>query len=91
MAQIFYVTCPSCAGKFPCHPELWQVDYKLLCPFCQHTFRQEESPLIITATGERRPGRDARSIGASGQPASSSGATRRPADDEDPTANAESM
>ena len=56
MAQIFNVTCPRCGDKFPCHPELWQVEYKLLCPFCQLSFAQEESPLIITGTGERRPG-----------------------------------
>ena len=56
MAQIFYVTCPRCSGKFPCHPELWQVEYALLCPFCQNSFQQEESPLIITGTGEQRPG-----------------------------------
>lgn len=56
MAQIFNVTCPRCGDKFPCHPELWQVEYKLLCPFCQLSFHQEESPLIITGTGERRPG-----------------------------------
>jgi len=56
MAQIFYVTCPRCTGRFPCHPELWQVEYALLCPFCQNSFHQEDSPLIITATGEQRPG-----------------------------------
>jgi hypothetical protein len=59
VAQIFYVHCPSCGGRFPCHPELWQVDYDLLCPFCQKSFPQEESPLIITMTGEKRPGRAA--------------------------------
>jgi hypothetical protein len=56
MAQIFNVTCPRCRGKFPCHPELWQVEYKLLCPFCQLYFAQEESPMITTGTGESRPG-----------------------------------
>ena len=54
MAQIFYVHCPVCLGKFPCHPELWEVEYDLLCPFCQHSFPQSASPLVITATGERR-------------------------------------
>ncbi len=78
MAQIFYVTCPSCDGKFPCHPELWQVDYELLCPFCQQSFPQERSPLIITATGERRPGRDARPTVPLAEPV-------------DPRATAESM
>ena len=57
MAQIFYVTCPACRSKFPCHPELWDAGYDLLCPFCQASFPQETSPLIITGTGEQRPGR----------------------------------
>lgn len=56
MAQIFTVTCPSCMGEFPVHPELWQAGYDLLCPFCGATFPQEASPMIITGTGERRPG-----------------------------------
>jgi hypothetical protein len=56
VAQIFYVHCPRCQGKFPCHTELWQVEYDLLCPFCGHSFPQEASPLIITPTGERRAG-----------------------------------
>lgn len=54
MAQIFRVQCPSCHESFPCHTELWQAAYDLLCPFCQHTFPQEESPLIISPSGERR-------------------------------------
>lgn len=54
MAQIFYVTCPDCGGKFPCHPELWEVDFDLLCPFCQKMFPQSDSPLIITGNGEHR-------------------------------------
>jgi hypothetical protein len=81
MAQIFYVTCPRCSGKFPCHPELWQVDYKLLCPFCQNSFDQEDSPLIITATGEQRPGSQFRR--------SSGPDPQEPAGD--PSAHAESM
>ena len=56
MAQIFTVTCPGCRGGFPVHPELWQAGYDLLCPFCGRMFPQEASPLIITGTGERRPG-----------------------------------
>ena len=56
MAQIFYVTCPACRQRFPCHPELWQVEYELLCPFCGQMFPQEASPLITTGTGEQRPG-----------------------------------
>jgi hypothetical protein len=78
VAQIFYVTCPRCGGKFPCHPELWQVEYALLCPFCQNSFRQEESPLIITGTGEQRPG-------------SMYAGSRDSAPDADQGANAESM
>ncbi len=57
MAQIFYVTCPACRQKFPCHPELWDAGYDLLCPFCQASFPQEASPLIVTGTGEQRAGR----------------------------------
>jgi hypothetical protein len=56
MATIFYVGCPRCGGSFPCHSELWHVEYALLCPFCQLSFHQEESPMIISAAGERRPG-----------------------------------
>ena len=44
MAQIFTVTCPACRGAFPCHPELWQAGYDLLCPFCGAIFPQEASP-----------------------------------------------
>lgn len=83
MAQIFYVTCPACGGRFPCHPELWQVEYELLCPFCQHTFPQEASPLIITMTGEQRPG--TQTLATSGP-----GAADRPAEP-DPSTAAESM
>jgi hypothetical protein len=70
LAQIFYVTCPNCRGRFPCHPELWQVEYALLCPFCQTSFRQEESPLIVTATGEQRPGSEYGRTSSSGRDAS---------------------
>ena len=56
MAQIFTVTCPTCRGGFPVHPELWQAGYDLLCPFCGVMFPQEASPLIVTGSGERRPG-----------------------------------
>ena len=72
MAQIFYVHCPECRGKFPCHPELWDIEYDLLCPFCQHSFPQEASPRIITGTGEQRAGRR-------------SGGTPRDARDESPS------
>jgi hypothetical protein len=83
MAQIFNVTCPRCNGRFPCHPELWQVEYALLCPFCQNSFQQEESPLIITGTGEQRPGSQFNRAGSKG--AGDSGAAA------DPAASAESM
>lgn len=97
MAQIFTVTCPACGGQFPCHPELWQVAYDLLCPFCQTSFPQEESPLIITGTGERRPGSRARIDGkAAGASAGApEGAPERPGERPvppiDPNASAESM
>ena len=78
MAQIFYVTCPRCRGRFPCHPELWQVEYDLLCPFCQHTFPQETSPLIVTATGEQRPGSRAAAAGQQDGATESPHAPERP-------------
>jgi hypothetical protein len=56
MAQIFNVACPSCRGSFPVHPELWQSPMDLLCPFCGTWFPQEASPMIVTGTGDRRPG-----------------------------------
>ncbi|TDE00698.1 hypothetical protein [Jiangella asiatica] len=52
MASIFTVECPSCGQSFPCHTELWQAGYDLLCPFCQATFPQERSPRIVSATGD---------------------------------------
>lgn len=86
MAQIFYVHCPACGGRFPCHPELWDAPYDLLCPFCGNTFPQEASPEIITATGEHRAGREA------GRPVSPrpTGAAAAPPEI-DPNATAESM
>ena len=86
MAQIFTVTCPSCGGGFPVHPELWQAGYDLLCPFCGRTFAQEESPLIVTGNGERRPGTAYRdgSAAASASPVS-------PAPEAGPDAQAEAM
>jgi hypothetical protein len=53
MAQIFYVHCPSCGERFPCHTELWDAGYDLLCPFCHTTFPQNESPLVISPKGEQ--------------------------------------
>jgi hypothetical protein len=42
MAQMFWVQCPTCDGRFYCHMELWDSGYDLLCPFCSNTFSQEE-------------------------------------------------
>jgi hypothetical protein len=84
VAQIFTVTCPTCRGGFPVHPELWQAGYDLLCPFCGAMFTQEASPLIVTGSGERRPG-SAYAAGAGGGGAAPS------APDTSPAAHAESM
>jgi endogenous inhibitor of DNA gyrase (YacG/DUF329 family) len=54
MASQFTVECPTCHKDFPVHMELWQAGYDLLCPFCGATFPQEESPHIVTASGEDR-------------------------------------
>lgn len=53
MAQIFWVHCPACKERFPVHTELWQSAYDLLCPFCQTSFPQSESPSIISPNGEQ--------------------------------------
>lgn len=82
MAQIFTVMCPVCRGAFPCHPELWQAGFDLLCPFCGAMFPQEDSPQIVTGTGEKRPG-SAYTEGGS--------ATRSRPSDPDPSSLAESM
>ncbi|HWE34247.1 MAG TPA: hypothetical protein VG410_12225 [Solirubrobacteraceae bacterium] len=43
MAEVFWVQCPSCEGRFYCHTEdLWDAGYDLLCPFCGNEFSQEE-------------------------------------------------
>jgi hypothetical protein len=86
MAQIFYVQCPACGQRFPCHPELWQVDYELLCPFCQQSFPQEDSPLITTMTGEQRAGRTSRS-----RVTLETGSSRPTPSDESEARSAESM
>ncbi len=47
MARIFWVTCPACSGRFPCHyDELRRKQILLLCPYCQKRFLDEESPRI---------------------------------------------
>jgi hypothetical protein len=76
--------------------ELWQVDYALLCPFCATSFHQEESPLIISAAGEQRPGSRSRA-GAPESGGNPLRASERPEDRPagppaiDPNATAESM
>ncbi|HWD64123.1 MAG TPA: hypothetical protein VG405_03040 [Solirubrobacteraceae bacterium] len=43
MAEVFYVQCPNCGGRHPCHTEdLWDSGYDLLCPYCGNEFSQEE-------------------------------------------------
>ena len=91
MAQIFYVTCPACRQRFPCHPELWQVEYELLCPFCGQMFPQEASPLITTGTGEQRPGSAAGTWSAVGQRSAVAPATPPAVPEIDPERTAESM
>jgi uncharacterized Zn-finger protein len=47
MARIFNVVCPKCARKFQGHyGDLRHKKIKLVCPYCEHEFAQEESPLI---------------------------------------------
>lgn len=53
MAPIFWVTCPKCGRRFFCHRELRHSSYELLCPFCNHSFPQEDSPELWEANGER--------------------------------------
>ena len=48
MASIFWVTCPRCRQKFYCHTrDLRHTEWKLLCPYCQNRFHQDESPEIL--------------------------------------------
>ena len=47
MARIFWVTCPDCRGRFSCHwEELHSKGIPLLCPYCNRTFLDSESPVI---------------------------------------------
>lgn len=47
MARIFNVVCPNCGRKFQCHyGDLRHKEIKLICPYCQSNFDQEECPLI---------------------------------------------
>jgi len=46
MDKVFWVTCPNCAGRFFCDMELRRSGHKLICPFCQNEFLDEESPEI---------------------------------------------
>lgn len=44
---LFRVTCPECRRKFDCHTkDLRHTEYLLHCPYCQHRFHQDQSPLI---------------------------------------------
>jgi uncharacterized C2H2 Zn-finger protein len=54
MPSHFTVECPRCHKDFPVHTELWEAPYDLLCPFCGNTFRQRESPHVVSADGEVR-------------------------------------
>jgi hypothetical protein len=46
--DLFWATCPQCKGEFYCH---WQEPrdkkIKLLCPYCNQQFLDEESPKIV--------------------------------------------
>lgn len=44
--RLFWVTCPRCSGRYCCAWLLRHQDVLLLCPYCQHRFKQEESPRI---------------------------------------------
>jgi hypothetical protein len=48
VTKIFWVTCPQCKGEFYCHyQELRHKKIKLLCPYCNHQFFDEESAKIV--------------------------------------------
>ncbi len=43
MAKIFYVTCPKCGKRFYASIDDYRhKDRKLMCPFCQARFLDEE-------------------------------------------------
>jgi len=47
MARIFNVVCPKCGRKFYAHwDDFRHKKMNLICPFCHHSFDQEDSPLI---------------------------------------------
>lgn len=46
-SSIFWVQCPRCDGRFYCHSgELRHTDWKVLCPYCENQFHQDESPYL---------------------------------------------
>jgi DNA-directed RNA polymerase subunit RPC12/RpoP len=64
MAEVFYVQCPECGGRHPCHTEdLWDAGYDLLCPYCGNEFPQQEGLAGLqgaqTGVGARPPVRPA--------------------------------
>ncbi|MBI3092521.1 MAG: hypothetical protein HYY96_17830 [Candidatus Tectomicrobia bacterium] len=42
MADIFWVQCPKCQGRWYCEGDMKGVS-NVVCPFCLHDFPQEES------------------------------------------------
>ena len=47
MARIFNVVCPKCLRKFQVHyGDFRHKKINVICPFCHHSFDQEDSPLI---------------------------------------------
>ncbi len=46
MERIFWVTCPECEKKFYADYTLRQLEVALLCPFCERSFKVEESTEI---------------------------------------------
>jgi hypothetical protein len=60
MAEVFYVQCPKCEGRHPCHEELWDAGYDLLCPYCGNEFSQAEGlanmkEFSVDTSGQARP------------------------------------
>ena len=48
MTKIFWATCPQCKGEFYCHwQELRHKKIKLLYPYCNQQFLDDESPKIV--------------------------------------------
>jgi len=48
VTKIYWATCPQCKGEFYCHwQELRHKKIKLLCPYCNQQFLDDESPKIV--------------------------------------------